>query len=178
MNGYGRAMRIRAAVAGDFAAIQAIEVEAGAMFAELGMTLVAEDEPFSTAELTRFRAAGHAWVAVADAGAEPAVGYVVVERVDGNAHIEQVSVRPSHGRQGIGRALVGHVEEWARDERIPAVTLTTFADVPWNGPLYERLGYRRLADPELGPGLRSVRDREAAHGLDRWPRIAMIKRVG
>ena len=58
------------------------------------------------------------------------------------------------------------------------MTLTTFADVPWNGPLYERLGYRRLADAELGPELRSVRARETAHGLDRWPRIAMIKRLG
>jgi hypothetical protein len=53
------------------------------------------------------------------------------------------------------------------------LTLTTFAEVPWNAPYYLRCGFRRLGVRELTPGLRAIREREAAHGLDRWPRVCM-----
>jgi hypothetical protein len=56
---------------------------------------------------------------------------------------------------------------------MPAITLTTFTDVPWNGPLYRHLGFRVLTDDELGPELRALRDRETAHGLDPAQRACM-----
>jgi hypothetical protein len=40
---------------------------------------------------------------------------------------------------------------------------------------YERLGFRVLADAELTAGLRRKRAEEAAHGLDRWPRMCMLR---
>jgi GNAT superfamily N-acetyltransferase len=163
---------IRAAAAGDFVAIQAIEVEAGLLFAEIGMQAVADDPPFSLDELAAFVDAGLAWVAL-DRTGRPA-GYLVGLRVDGRAHIEQLSVRPSHGRRGIGRALVGHFVRWATGEHLPAITLTTFADVPWNAPYYARLGFRPFDVDASSPGLQRIRAAEAAHGLDRWPRVAMI----
>jgi hypothetical protein len=45
--------------------------------------------------------------------------------------------------------------------------------VAWNAPYYERLGFQRLPDAELTPGLVAIRAEEAAHGLDEWPRLAM-----
>jgi hypothetical protein len=30
-----------------------------------------------------------------------------------------------------------------------------------------------MQDIELPPGLSAIRDREVAHGLDRWPRVTM-----
>ncbi|WP_411757210.1 hypothetical protein [Streptomyces venezuelae] len=54
-----------------------------------------------------------------------------------------------------------------------ALTLTTFADVPWNAPYYARIGFRPLADAELTPALRTIRAHEAELGLDRWPRLCM-----
>ncbi len=50
------------------------------------------------------------------------------------------------------------------------MTLTTFADVPWNGPYYRRLGWRDLPAAELGPELAAIRRHEASLGLDAWPR--------
>ena len=44
---------------------------------------------------------------------------------------------------------------------MPAVTLTTFRDVPWNAPYYERLGFRTLAADEITPGLAAIRAHEA-----------------
>jgi GNAT superfamily N-acetyltransferase len=98
---------------------------------------------------------------------------LISDFVDGCVHIEQVSVHPDHGRQGVGRALMDHAAARARAERAPALTLTTFAKVPWNAPYYLRCGFRLLSNSELTPGLRAIREREAAHGLDRWPRVCM-----
>jgi hypothetical protein len=58
-------------------------------------------------------------------------------------------------------------------EGMPALTLTTFTEVPWNAPYYRRCGFRCLEEAELTPGLRELRDHEAALGLDRWPRVCM-----
>jgi hypothetical protein len=48
-----------------------------------------------------------------------------------------------------------------------------FANAPLNGPYHQRCGFVALDDEELTPGLRVIRQREAAHGLDRWPRLRM-----
>jgi GNAT superfamily N-acetyltransferase len=166
---------IRAAREPDIPAMQSIEVEAGRMFLALGMDRVAGDDPFSAAELREYLGDGRAWV-VADA-ADHVVAYILALWVDGLAHVEQVSVLPSSAGQGLGASLVEHVAGWAREHRSPALTLTTFAEVPWNAPYYERLGFRRLPDAELTPGLRAIRAEEAAHGLDEWPRLAMRREL-
>jgi len=44
---------------------------------------------------------------------------------------------------------------------LPALTLTTFAYVPWNAPCYARCGFRVLDDAEITPGLRAIREQEA-----------------
>ena len=72
--------------------------------------------------------------------------------------------------------LVEKAHEWASENALPAVTLTTFSHVPWNKPLYEHLGFRVLAPEEIGPGPRSLMELEASHGLDRAARVAMTAR--
>src|SRR5699024_9035775 len=75
------------------------------------------------------------------------------------------SVAATHARRGLGRALIEHAAGLARERGAPCLTLTTFAQVPWNAPYYERIGFRTLDENELSPGLRAIRDAEAAHGL-------------
>ncbi|MCC3767504.1 GNAT family N-acetyltransferase [Streptomyces sp. UNOC14_S4] len=139
------------------------------------MTAVAEDEPPAPELLEEFIGDGRAWVHVDEQ--DVPVGYVIVELVDGCAHIEQVSVDPSHSGRGVGAGLVDHVGAWARKQGAAALTLTTFTDVPWNGPYYGRRGFRWLEDAEITPGLREIRAAEAAHGLDRWPRGCMRREL-
>ncbi len=164
---------IRPATEEDLPALRDVERAAGRAFAEIGMTAIAEDEPPSLEVLREFQRDGRAWV-----WGTPPVAYLIVFPVDGGVHVEQVSVHPDAAGRGIGRALIEHVAGWARDRGARALTLTTFADVPWNAPYYERrCGFRRLAEAELGPGLRAVRRAEAEHGLDRWPRVAMRREL-
>jgi GNAT superfamily N-acetyltransferase len=162
---------IRPASTDELPALRAIERLAGERFRDVGLPGVAEHEPPPLGVLARYAGDGRCWVAVDDAGG--AIGYVLVDAVDGNAHVEQVSVHPDHQGAGVGRALMGRVATWAGEAGMPAVTLTTFSDVPWNAPLYRHLGFRVLRDEEIGPGLRAVRDEETAHGLDPARRVCM-----
>jgi GNAT superfamily N-acetyltransferase len=166
---------IRAALVDDLPVLQEIEVEAGRVFADVGMDSVASDDAFPLDVLLGYQAAGRAWVA-ADEHDAP-IGYLVVDLVDGNAHVEQVSVRPSFGRRGVGRALIDEVVRWARERGLPAVTLTTFRDVAWNGPYYARCGFRTLRPDEVTPGLAAIRRHERDLGLDQWPRVCMRREV-
>lgn len=166
---------IRLAEPADLPRLQEIEVAAGSIFRSVGMDEIADDPAPEIAWFEQYRADGRMWVWAAPG--EPAAAFCAVEIVDGNAHVEQVSVHPDHGRRGLGAQLVDHVAEWARDRGLPEITLTTFADVPWNGPYYSRLGFVTVADADLGPGLLAVRAHETGRGLDRWPRIVMSRHV-
>lgn len=164
--------RTRPAREEDGPRLQRLEVLAGERFREVGLDVVADDEPPSLAELASAIRAGRCWVAVDHLDAP--IGYALADVVDGGAHLEQVTVHPDRQGHGLGRALVERVRDWAATTGFTTVTLTTYADVPWNGPLYAHLGFRVLEDDELGPQLRALRAAEAAHGLDVAPRVAMV----
>ncbi|MFD7866441.1 GNAT family N-acetyltransferase [Streptomyces sp. NPDC057682] len=184
-------MRIRTARSADLPLLQDIERAAGEPFRALGMAAVADDAPPPLDLLDAYRADGRARVVTGDD--DRPLGYLLVDRVDGCAHVEQVSVHPSAARRGLGRALIDDAERWAVREGLEALTLTTFRDVPWNAPYYARLGFRVLdgsgpdrpdgrgsARPNesgLTEGLRAIRAAEVRHGLDRWPRVCMRRDV-
>ena len=168
-------MLIRLARADDVERMADIERNAGEPFRALGMDAVAEDEPPNPSDLLTYVDGERAFVVVG--GDDTAVAYTIFDLVDGAAHIEQVSVDPSHSRHGLGRSLISKIEEWAAARGIAALTLTTFVEVPWNGPYYARLGFRYLKPEEEGPQLRAIRRHEAELGLDRWPRASMSRPV-
>lgn len=164
---------IRAARPDDISVIRDIEVAGGELFRGLGMDAVAADTPPTESELAPYVRDGRAWVAT-----EPhdiPIAYILVEIVDGLAHIEQVTVHPLHSRMGLGRALIEQVERWSIGCGLNGMTLTTFRDVPWNAPYYERLGFMRVPEPAWSEGLRQIRRQEGAHGLNAWPRVVMKK---
>jgi GNAT superfamily N-acetyltransferase len=153
---------IRPARPDEYVGLRRIEFEADRLFASVGIGPFTNDDGedhFGQAVL------------VLVAG-DPPVGFVCVELVDGIPHIWQLSVHPEHGRKGLGRTLVGAACEWARREGFDAITLTTFRDVPWNGPFYESLGFVILE--ALPPGLQATREHERVIGDDDFgPRVAM-----
>jgi GNAT superfamily N-acetyltransferase len=165
----------RPARVADIESMRQVERAAGTLFAGIGMDDVAADEPLSPGELARYIEDDRAWVAEVR---RRVAGYILASVVDRCAHIEQVSVDPAHGRQGLGRMLLSTVEHWARFMGLGCVTLLTFRDVPWNGPYYASLGYRTLDDDALGPELHALRLHEAELGLDTSTRVAMRLEVG
>lgn len=166
---------IRLARFDDLLALRVLERAAGEPFRDFDMDAVANDEPPALEDLLVFQRGGRARVAT-DAADRP-VGYLLVDVVDDAAHVEQVSVHPNHARQGLGRQLIETASAWAQGRRLTALTLTTFARVPWNAPYYARLGFHVVPQEHLSAGMRGIRDREAARGLDAWPRVSMSRAV-
>ncbi|GHH31401.1 GCN5 family N-acetyltransferase [Lentzea cavernae] len=154
-------MLIRLAQPAELPYLQQIEIASGEPFRDAGMPEIADDDPMSLEDLAEHEV----WVAIGAEGVP--VAFIAIGDVDGATHVHQVSVHPSHARQGIGAALIEHV---TRSER--AVTLTTFRDVPWNAPYYERLGFQVVAD--TSPGLAEIMREEASRGLDPATRVAMV----
>ena len=164
-------MRIRAARVRELPALQAIEQAAGLMFCDIGMPEIAQYEPWPLPVMAARQDTGRLWVVAGDDD-EP-VAYLMADPVDGCLQIEQVTVHPGSARRGLGRALLDYAASRAAADGLPALTLTTFAHVPWNAPYYARCGFRVLDDSEITQGLQAIRDREAAMGVDRWPRVCM-----
>src|SRR5262245_34090737 len=167
------ALSTREARVGDIPSLIAIERAASEMFRSLSMDFVADDDPGSPAELAPYIRGHRAFVSTGECDAP--VAYIILDLVDGAAHIEQVSVHPDHARQGIGRTLIERADEWARERNLRSLTLTTYVDVPWNAPYYKRLGFRNLPLDEETQGLRTIKERERAAGLEVWPRTTMSR---
>ncbi|ODU23470.1 MAG: GNAT family N-acetyltransferase [Pseudonocardia sp. SCN 73-27] len=161
---------VRPARPADVTRLIEIEDAAGERFREIGMDAVADDPSPSPDEMFRLVAAGVIRVVDIDGRA---AGYLQAEVVDDCAHVEQVSVDPAHIGLRVGRALLDDNTERALAAGLSAVTLTTYVDVPWNGPYYRRRGFRVLGDDEITPGLAALRAEETRRGLDRWPRCCM-----
>ena len=164
-------MHIRAVRTSELPVLQAIERAAGQPFVGIGMAEIAQYEPYPLPVLAASEQTGLLWV-TADETDQP-VAYLMASVVGDCLHIDQVSVHPDSAHRRLGRALLDHAAGHASADGLAALTLTTFASVPWNAPYYCRCGFRVLDDAELTPGLRVIRQREAELGLDRWPRVCM-----
>ena len=77
---------------------------------------------------------------------------------------------------GTHRLLEG-VCAWAQARGYPAATLSTFRDVPWNGPFYRNHGFRDLPPAEWTPGMPAILDKEARHGLCVQARVFMRREL-
>jgi GNAT superfamily N-acetyltransferase len=129
---------IRPVRAHELVLLPALEAAADTMFEQLGPL----EEPFlGPGTPDDFAAA----LVVLVAG-DPPVGLCRIDGVGDGAHLEQLSVHPDHGGQGIGRALLRAGIEWAKEHGYDELTLATYRDVPWNGPFYASEGFA-----EVGP---------------------------
>jgi GNAT superfamily N-acetyltransferase len=162
---------IEPAEAGDVPALPAIERAAAELFTGWPLPPGILEETTALAELEAARQGGRLWVARAGDG--EVVGFAQVELVGGQPHLEEIDVLPFHGCRGIGRLLLGAVQDWARAHGHAGLTLTTFRDVPWNAPFYARCGFRILHPAEIPAALRAVVEEEAARGLDPTTRVVM-----
>ncbi|WP_028932724.1 GNAT family N-acetyltransferase [Pseudonocardia spinosispora] len=167
--------RIRTAREDELPLIREIERASGAPFRDVGMAQIADEEPMSLADLTHYWSAGRAWVVTFDD--DVPVGFLLAEPVDGHLHIAQISVHPDAAGQRLGSALIDYLDRRAAEAGVDELSLTTYLDVPWNGPYYRTLGFAELPEAEWGEGLRAIRRMEREAGLDTWPRLVMVRPV-
>ncbi len=155
------ALTVRAAAPADLAGLRAIEFSGEAMFRRIGIIFPPGPATVETA------IAGGADIFVAG---HPPVAFAAVTELDGHPHLEQISVRASQARKGVGSLLLEDVVR--RSDR--GMTLLTFRDVPWNGPWYFRHGFTELPESMWGPQLRAHWQAEIDAGLhELGPRLVM-----
>ena len=161
---------IRRAGAADLPALPAIERAAAQLFRDTPYAHLADDEYLVSTEVDLERE--QVWLVV-DSDDAP-IGFAIVRRYDDRSiHLHELDVHPRYARQGMGRRLIEAVAEWARSQGASALTLTTFRDIPWNGPYYARLGFRQLDGASISPALQAVVRGEAEAGLPMAQRICM-----
>lgn len=85
-------------------------------------------------------------------------------------HLLQLAVHPEHARRGLGRALLEATVSKAR-VHWQAITLTTFADLPFNAPFYQDVGFDWLDEPQVSEAIRSALRAERLSGMTQ--RVAM-----
>lgn len=165
-------MHIRPARADEIERVREIERVSATRFLGTDRAWLAEDEPTDARTLAERIGTGGLLVA---ADGEVAVAFVMFRPLEGCAYVEQIDVAPSHARRGIGGRLLEAVAGLARARGWPALTLSTFKDVPFNAPYYARLGFEPVE--HLTPGLAKIRAEHEARGLDETARVFMQRKV-
>ncbi|QRO01145.1 GNAT family N-acetyltransferase [Archangium violaceum] len=167
-----RGYTLRRARPDELTRLPELEHLAAQQFLQSAHPFIAQADAQTPEQLREYQRQGGAWVAVAADGEVAA--FALCKEVDGTAYLAEIDVHPAHARQGLGQALFEMVRQWAREEGYRTLLLTTFRDVPWNAPLYERWGFRVMRDEEVGPGLRAIRENETRAGLPAASRVCMV----
>ena len=164
--------RIEYARPDDLASLEEIQIEAASLFPEEDVPSEIREQGIPPAILVEATREERLWIAV-EIRSDTTVGFALAIEVGHWGHLSEVDVLPSHGRRGIGRALVATVAEWARNRRFPSITLTTFRHLAWNAPFYQSLGFEEFLPDEWPPEFAARVKVETGPGVDPAKRVAM-----
>jgi len=161
--------KIRVAESADADALPAVERSASMRFRSIpDLAFLADGDDRTVAWHRHHIAQGAEWIALSES--EEIIGFLAAEIVGPELHIWELAVRIDVQNQGIGRKLIETACAFARQRDLESMTLTTFSNVPWNAPWYQRLGFVRCRDNER---LAALVRAESERG---WPgRCAMRK---
>jgi GNAT superfamily N-acetyltransferase len=152
-----------------------IENEADRRYARVGLRRIVDMPPASIASLEQGRRDGRLWVAVSSMGR--IVGFALMKQPGGRAWLDQLSVLDAWQGLGFGTTLIDRTAAAARALGHDALYLSTYRDVPWNGPFYARRGF---AEVPRGLWLHAFRMQfmaENSHGHPPWRRTIMQRSV-
>ncbi len=169
-------MKIRKAVETDYQYFPDIERDAAQVFCDFGLNAIADAEP-TPAEYYAALPETSIIAVAEDTGGKP-IGFAVVNKLDGQVYLKEISVRCVYSGKGIGRQLTEYVICSAHEYGYKTMALTTFADLPFNAPFYCSCGFADfIPNPGEYPELLSIRESETKNGLDLIPRICMVRHL-
>lgn len=168
-------MAVRQASREDLALLAAIELSASERFKTYPAIAAIIDGggtlPFD--ELEQALAAGLLWVA--DDHLAGVVGFLAAGMMDSGMFIHELDTVAEHQGRGHGRAMLETAIRHAKQGGLPHIALTTFHDIAWNRPWYERHGFRTLRVDEMPPALSQRIAAERDHwDHTGWRRCAMM----
>jgi GNAT superfamily N-acetyltransferase len=170
---------VRRAEPSELDVLIAIDDDASTLYAEHGIVLaLAPGHEFVRAEVGRWLRAAQlcrAFLAVGPDGT--ALGFAALDVLDGEPYLDQLAVRVSAMRRGIGGQLLAQSAAFARAAGASALWLTTYGHLSFNRPYYERHGYAVVPESECGPGVRHHLTAQRRYLPAPELRVAMRRRV-
>jgi GNAT superfamily N-acetyltransferase len=162
---------IRLACSEDLPLLGPLEDRAAQRFWDSAHPDCADLPHFDLGRLTELFRAGSVWVATGSKG-EP-IGFVIAEVLDDEGYVHEIDVEQTYGRRGVGRALLRRVAEWARACDLATLLLSTFSDVAWNAPFYQRLGFELVPLSDYTPRMLAQRHSDLAAGMKATSRVML-----
>ena len=165
-------LKLRLAQRDDLAQLVAVERSAAQLFRQQQeLQFIAEGEVMSQQQHVDFIAQQREWVMVSPT--EQIAGFIAVQPFAHSWHIAELSVAADWQRQGVGKRLIEEVAGLAMSQGIQRLTLTTFVQVAWNAPYYQRLGFRIIPVARLDAYLQHLLAQEVEQGFAVHSRCAM-----
>ena len=133
---------------------------------------------FGTVPIERFSMmweSKQVWV-MADPDDRPA-GFAVAGDLDGVYWLDQMAVHRACSGMGLGKALFGAVIEYANWAHYDAAALSTFRDIPFNAPFYEKFGFVAIDSSNAPDPLKQRFLSEIPDGVDDSTRALMIRKL-
>jgi GNAT superfamily N-acetyltransferase len=169
-------LRLRKAMQADAVIFPELEQSAGLSFrADREIAWLADADNLPAERYRDIIAEGWSWIAE-DERAQP-VAFVAATLESRELHLWEFNVRFQYQRRGIGRRLLQRLIVAATAAKIPAMTLTTFRDVPWNGPFYRSMGFELVAPEQLDSRLAGLLAEDTRKGLPAARRCAMRRKI-
>lgn len=165
---------LRKAEPADLEVLIAIDDESSKLYEQAGLKLeLAHNHPFLLAEANRWSdAIAKGWITLAVDEHNTAVGFASCGLVDNHSYLDQLSVTPTHMRQGIGTQLLMNAIEWSAGAPL---WLTTYANIPWNKPFYERHEFVVVPESSCGPELCDILHQQRLALPAPEDRVAMVR---
>ena len=155
----------------EIALLPQIENAADRRYRDVGLQCVIDMPAHSIASLTEGWRKRRLWVAASPLGRP--VGFVLMALAGDSAWIDQLTVLDRWQGHGFGSALIDRAGAAARARGHDRLYLSTYRDVPWNGPFYLRRGFEHLPRSTWPHVFRRQFALENAAGHPSWRRTIM-----
>jgi GNAT superfamily N-acetyltransferase len=143
---------MRVGTRADIETLVEIDTDACELFVRAGLDVeLPHQHAFALAERARWLvslASGDTLLALGPSGTP--LGFAAAGKRDGNPYLDQLSVRQSAMRLGIGSALLNATEHNARASGARSLWLTTYRHLSWNRPFYECHGFVVVPEAQCG----------------------------
>ena len=149
-----------------------IELEAAKRFKGLGLIDHLLEQSFCQEKLKELIKQEQVWV-VSSQTQTLSVGFIIISILGQEAYLEEVSVLPQYGGQGLGTMMIDTVCQWSKSKGLSSILLSTFRNVRWNAPFYEKLGFKILCSEEWSQEMHKIRTAEKLHGYPVDERVFM-----
>jgi GNAT superfamily N-acetyltransferase len=146
--------RLRTATVDDIPRLCAISCSATKKFSSILELADLADDQEEPLTIQQWLALGNIYLVEAK---DLPVGFIAAHPLDNTIYIAEIAVHEDNQSKGLGEMLLKAVCRWAVERATfegstkARVSLTTYPDVPWNGPWYQKFGFLETDASEVGP---------------------------